>query len=90
MLDESLACLVTWLEGHSLAQTVMTNLYLHHTDRLTCIVLKSVCTAVLKLAELIKDIISKAAVFEEEDFQPLTYGFKLGQVAIFGVDLDLT
>ena len=33
LLDECLACLVTWLEGHSLAQTVFTCLYLHHTDK---------------------------------------------------------
>ena len=26
---------------------------------------------------MIKDIIAKATVFEEEDFQPLSYGFQL-------------
>ena len=29
VVDMTLSCLVTWLEGHSLAQTVFTNLYLH-------------------------------------------------------------
>ena len=29
IIDECLSCLVTWLEGHSLAQTVFTCLYLH-------------------------------------------------------------
>ena len=79
MIDQSLSCLVTWLEGHSLAQTVMTNLYLHNVDRITCIVVKSVSIVSLKLVEIIKDIISKAGVFEEEDFQPHTYGFRLCQ-----------
>lgn len=79
MLDQTLSCLVTWLEGHSLAQTVMTNLYLHHPDRLQCVVLKAVSVAFLKISDVIKDIISKAGVFEEEDFQPHTYGFRLGQ-----------
>ena len=36
IIDQSLACLVTWLEGHSLAQTVMTNLYLHNVDKIQC------------------------------------------------------
>ena len=31
----------------------------------------------MKLVDLIKDIIAKATVFEEEDFQPLSYGFQL-------------
>merc|ERR1719445_1681582 len=79
MIDQSLACLVTWLEGHSLAQTVMTNLYLHNIDQLQCVVLKSVSVVTLKLVEIIKDIIAKAGVFEEEDFQPHTYGFRLCQ-----------
>jgi len=77
IIDENIACLVTWLEGHSLAQTVMTNLYLHHVDKLTCAVIKPVSVVTLKLVEVIKDIIGKAGVFEEEDFQPHTFGFRL-------------
>merc|ERR1719450_773381 len=77
MIDQSLACLVTWLEGHSLAQTVMTNLYLHNIQKLECIVIKSVSIVTLKLVDIIKNIIGKAGVFEEEDFQPHTYGFSL-------------
>jgi len=79
MIDETLACFVTWLEGHSLAQTVLTNLYLHNVDLIECPVVKPLCIVVLKLVELVKDIISKASVYEEEDFQPLTYGFRLCQ-----------
>ncbi|KAJ8304627.1 hypothetical protein KUTeg_018210 [Tegillarca granosa] len=30
IIDATVACMVTWLEGHSLAQTVFTNLYLHN------------------------------------------------------------
>ena len=39
--------------------------------------LRAFVVATLKLVDLIKDIIAKASVFEEEDFQPLTYGFLL-------------
>merc|ERR1719339_776673 len=79
MIDQTLACFVTWLEGHSLAQTVLTNLYLHQVDKVQCVVVKAVCVVALKLVELVKDIIGKAGVYEEEDFQPLTYGFRLCQ-----------
>ena len=73
--------MVTWFEGHSLAQTVLTNLYLHCGDspelRPPHPELKAYVVATLKLVDLIKDIIAKATVFEEEDFQPLSYGFLL-------------
>ena len=81
VFDHTLSCLVTWFEGHSLAQTVLTNLYLHCGDspelRPTHPELKAYVVATLKLVDLIKDIIAKATVFEEEDFQPLSYGFLL-------------
>ena len=81
VFDHTLACLVTWFEGHSLAQTVLTNLYLHCGDspelRPPHPELKAYVVATLKLVDLIKDIIAKATVFEEEDFQPLSYGFLL-------------
>ena len=81
VFDHTLSCLVTWFEGHSLAQTVLTNLYLHCGDspelRPSHPELKAYVVATLKLVDLIKDIIAKATVFEEEDFQPLSYGFLL-------------
>ncbi|GAB6018981.1 hypothetical protein CHUAL_013993 [Chamberlinius hualienensis] len=77
IIDATLACLVTWLEGHSLAQTVLTNLYLHEPYLIEdkCIKAFSICT--LKLVELIRTFVSSAAVFEEEDFQPVVYGYQL-------------
>ena len=39
--------------------------------------LKGYSIAILKLVDLIKDIVAKGSVYEEEDFQPLVYGFKL-------------
>merc|ERR1719430_1117272 len=77
LIDECLACLVTWLEGHSLAQTVLTCLYLHHPDKVEDPVLRAALITLLRLVEVIKDLIGQAGVYEEEDFQPLTYGFKL-------------
>ncbi len=43
IVDESLGCLVTWLEGHSLVQTVFTNLYLHQPDKVRTSLLSLDC-----------------------------------------------
>jgi hypothetical protein len=42
--------------------------------------LGSFSVMVVKLVDLIKDLVSRGSVFEEEDFQPLVYGFGLCQV----------
>uniref|UniRef100_A0A8W8N8N6 Protein MAK10 homolog n=1 Tax=Magallana gigas TaxID=29159 RepID=A0A8W8N8N6_MAGGI len=77
IMDTSLACLVTWLEGHSLAQTVFTNLFLHNPYMIDDKCLKAFSILMLKLVDHIRDRVNRAGVFEEEDFQSLTYGFKM-------------
>lgn len=79
IIDSTYACIVSWLEGHSLAQTVFTNLYLHQPAQILDKPLKTFCYAVYKIIEIIKDCINKALVFEEEDFQSVTYGYRLQQ-----------
>ncbi|XP_076658561.1 N-alpha-acetyltransferase 35 isoform X1 [Halictus rubicundus] len=79
IIDSTYACMVSWLEGHSLAQTVFTNLYLHQPSQVIDKSLKTFCYAVYKIIEIIKDCINKALVFEEEDFQSVTYGYRLQQ-----------
>ncbi|XP_028155763.1 N-alpha-acetyltransferase 35, NatC auxiliary subunit [Ostrinia furnacalis] len=78
IIDATKACIVSWLEGHSLAQTVFTNLYLHQPHNIVNKTLKAYCIAVYKLLDCIRDCINKAQVFEEEDFQPMGYGYRLG------------
>ena len=73
--DEILSCITTWLEGHSLAQTVLTCLYVHRVSSIKSPYLSSICNAVLKVCELINYIISSAESYEEEDFLTCTYGF---------------
>ena len=68
---------VTWLEGHSLAQTVFTNLYLHSPHIIEDRALKAFTILVLRLVDVVRERISRASVFEEEDFQAATYGFKM-------------
>lgn len=77
IIDDTYGCLVTWLEGHSLAQTVFTNLYLHNPFAIEDKCIKAFSILTLKLIDIIKDFIAKAAVYEEEDFQPIVYGYQL-------------
>ncbi|KAK5639210.1 hypothetical protein RI129_011702 [Pyrocoelia pectoralis] len=77
IIDTTLACIVSWLEGHSLAQTVFTNLYLHKPYSIEDRTLKVFSLAVYKVLEIIKEFIHKAIVYEEEDFQPMHYGYHL-------------
>ncbi|BES95699.1 unnamed protein product [Nesidiocoris tenuis] len=77
IMDTTWSCVVTWLDGHSLAQTVFTNLYLHKPHRLGDRSLKAFCVAIYKLIDLIKDFVARGLVFEEEDFQPMVYGYRL-------------
>ncbi len=59
MVDDTLCCLVTWLEGHSLAQTVFTNLYLHRPFEVVHPGMRAFSIAILKLIDVIKEIIAK-------------------------------
>lgn len=77
IIDSTLACLVSWLEGHSLAQTVFTNMYLHRPYQVQDRVMKAFSISIYKVIDVIKDFINRALVFEEEDFQPMMYGYKL-------------
>uniref|UniRef100_A0A1Y1MIB5 NAA35-like N-terminal domain-containing protein n=1 Tax=Photinus pyralis TaxID=7054 RepID=A0A1Y1MIB5_PHOPY len=59
IIDTTLACIVSWLEGHSLAQTVFTNLYLHKPYSIEDRTLKVFSLAVYKVLEIIKEFIHK-------------------------------
>ena len=56
---------VTWLEGHSLAQTMFTNLYLHNPYIIEDRTLKAFSIVMLKTVDLIRDRVNRASVFEE-------------------------
>lgn len=77
IIDSTLACLVSWLEGHSLAQTVFTNLYLHRPQRVQDKPMRAFVILVYKIIDILKEFVSKALVYEEEDFQTMSYGYKL-------------
>lgn len=57
IFDSIFACLVTWLEGHSAAQTVLTCLYLHKPLSIVDRALRAFSIHTLKLLALINKII---------------------------------
>jgi len=77
IMDELMACFATWLDGHSLVQTVFICLYCHDPSIIENVPLKALCIAMLKMVDIIRRICSTAKVYEEEDFQPLLHGFAL-------------
>ncbi len=63
---------MTWLEGHSLAQTMFTNLYLHNPYVIEDRVLKAFSINMLKTIDIIRDRVNRASVFEEVNILNLT------------------
>lgn len=56
---------ITWLEGHSLAQTVFTCLYVHNPDLIQDSAMKAFALGILKVCDIAREKVNKAAVFEE-------------------------
>ena len=74
IVDEVYASMATWLEGHTLAQTVFTCLYLHESGSLEDPTLRSFSQAVIKIVENMRDCISRNGVYAMEDQQGISFG----------------
>ncbi|XP_050387946.1 uncharacterized protein LOC126804753 [Argentina anserina] len=68
IIDDTYSCLVTWLEGHLLSLTVMTNLYLHQPEKIEDRCLRIFSLSALKLTKFIDKMVSVIFCIEEEDF----------------------
>ncbi|KAJ6643077.1 N-alpha-acetyltransferase 35, NatC auxiliary subunit like [Pseudolycoriella hygida] len=77
IMDSVYSCLVSWLEGHSLAQTLFICLYLHQPYQIEDKSLKAFCCAIHKLAQIIRKFILYSVVYEEEDFEIRDYEYTL-------------
>uniref|UniRef100_A0A8R1TYM4 Protein MAK10 homolog n=2 Tax=Onchocerca TaxID=6281 RepID=A0A8R1TYM4_ONCVO len=67
-MDAMLASLISWLEGNSIAQTLMTCVFLNHMESVTDSALSAFSYGVLELTTVFRHIIQMASVYEEEDF----------------------
>lgn len=77
IFDEVLACVVTWMDGHTLAQTVFTCLYLLDTKLSENLFLRAFSTAIVKIVEFIRDSIRKGGVYSEDDQQIVFVGLDM-------------
>lgn len=68
IIDDTYSTMTNWLEGHSIAQTVMTNIYLHDTERIEDRCLRVFSQSILKLVDFIDKMVYMACCIEEEDF----------------------
>lgn len=59
IVDRTLSCFVSWLEGHSLAQTIFTNLYMHKPYLIECRPLKTFSICMYKIIDIIRDFVSR-------------------------------
>lgn len=77
LFDQLLSTVHMWLDGHSLALTLFTCVYLHDIPRVEDYHLRTICYTFVKLIDYIRErILLKAGLFEEEDFSgTLTYTF---------------
>ena len=79
IFDEVLACVATWLQGHTLAQTVFTCMYLLDPSQLEDPVFRGFAMAVIKVVYMLKEIITKGGVFVEDEQQVICYGLNMLQ-----------
>lgn len=77
VMDEVLACIATWLEGHTLAQTVFTCMYLLDIDKVENVYLRAFSLAIVKTVEYMRACICQGRVFAEDDQQGVCLGFNM-------------
>lgn len=82
IIDETYLCLVSWFDGYHLAQTVMTNLYLHRPEKIGDRCLRIFSQTALKLTKFIDNMICEILCVEEEDF--------VLNMCRFNIDLEVT
>lgn len=57
IIDGQLSCLVSWLEGHSIAQTLFTCLYLHQPHQIKDKPLRAFCLGMRRLIHVTRTMI---------------------------------
>lgn len=77
LFDQLLSTFHMWLDGHSLALTLFTCVYLHDITIIDDYHLRTICYTFIKIVDYIRErILLKAGLFEEEEFSgTLTYNF---------------
>ncbi|KAK9867013.1 hypothetical protein WJX84_003646 [Apatococcus fuscideae] len=78
ILDKQMILEMTWQQGHSLAQTVFTCIYMLRPDRASSMpLLAACCRSSFATCEQVKEFVMSAGICQDEDFQPFCYGLLL-------------
>lgn len=77
IFDECMAGMATWLNGHTLAQTVFTCMYLLDTSQCETLFLRAFTLAIVKTVEYLREMIAKGGVYVEDDQQVIYLGFDM-------------
>lgn len=77
IFDEVFACVATWLDGHTMAQTVFTCLFLLDTEQAEDLHVRSFSLAMVKVTEYMRECICRAGVYVEDDQQGVCFGFNM-------------
>lgn len=77
IFDEILACVATWLNGYTLAQTVFSCMYLLETDRASSSHLRSFSMAMVKVVDFMREYICRGGVYADDDQQGMCFGFNM-------------
>ncbi|XP_055348323.1 N-alpha-acetyltransferase 35, NatC auxiliary subunit-like [Paramacrobiotus metropolitanus] len=72
VMDRSLPFVIMWMQGHCVAQTVFTLLYLHKPEALRDELMHAYCVTLLELIDHVRQIMLDGGVVEEEDFQVMS------------------
>ena len=77
IFDEMLACIATWLDGHTLAQTVFTSLYLLEPRQLDDQILCGFSMATVRVIDMMRDVLTKGRVVVEDEQQLVCIGLNM-------------
>jgi hypothetical protein len=77
IMDELLACQATWMEAHTLPQTVCSCVYTQRLDEVPRPELSAFIRIQLACMSLVRTIVSTEQVADEEDFILYNFGFNL-------------
>lgn len=77
IIDELLACQATWMESHTLPQTVFSCVYVQRLAEVPRPELAAFIRVQLASMSIIRTLVTTEQVSDEEDFVSYNYGFKL-------------
>ncbi len=77
IFDEILACVATWLQGHTLAQTVFTSMYLLEPRQLDDSILCGFAMATVRIVDMMREVLMRGGVIVEDEQQLVCIGLNM-------------